>query len=67
MKLEAVTSSQLNPGYIVLIISELIMSQLNFSEFENYKTKVCFKTIVTPRGQTWHIYRQGSAEYFFGF
>ena len=47
MKLEAVTSSQLSPGYIVLIIFELIMSHLNFSEFETFKTKVCFKTIVT--------------------
>ena len=47
MKLEAVTSSQLNTGYKVLIISELIKSQLNFPEFESSKAKVCFKTIVT--------------------
>ena len=36
MELEAVTNSQLNPGCIVLIISELIMSQINFSDFENF-------------------------------
>ena len=47
MKLEAVTSSQLNHGYIALVISELIMSQLHFSEFEKCKTKICFKTTVT--------------------
>ena len=46
MKLQAVTRSQFSPGYIVLIISKLIMSELNFPEFENCKTKVCFKTIV---------------------
>ena len=37
MKLEAVTSGQINTGYKVLVIFELIMSQLNFSEFENLK------------------------------
>ena len=48
MKFEAVTSSQLDPGYIVSIyISEPIMPELNFSELENCKTKVCFKTTVT--------------------